>query len=593
MKMLSKNILGVATYGHDPGAAIISRNGIVAISEERLNRVKHSRNVFANLSVRYCLQTLGLRPEEIDLVVGKEGPGFEAFKKEYGTMFPNAEIVYVGHHDAHAASAFFVSPFEEAAILVVDGGGQKVKNHYGINGFETETLYRGKGNKIYCIQKTTHIERFRHSRETIGIGALYSLISDHYLNFGVYNEGKLMGLAPYGKNKIAFGEWFRTVGDHIVCNPRIIYGGANMERGGWDKLSLRGKISRNARELLIEAAYKLFRLADRKGNQVVISKSGIFKEIEFSLSRRKRDEPLPQEYYADVAYTAQKVLEEVVIGWGKKLMNVTGLTNLAFAGGVGLNIDANKRLMDDAGYKGLFVQPAASDAGIPLGAAFWGAHQYLNLPRFYEMKSASLGRTYFEKEIREAIDKFQGVIHVRKASDIAKETAKFLSDGKIIGWFYGGCEYGPRALGNRSILADARHPDMRDILNSRVKHRESWRPFAAAVLLENMREWFELDQESPFMLLAAQVVRDKQKLIPSVTHVDGTCRIQSVTKEANGKYYDLINEFKKLTGVPLILNTSFNLGGEPIVETPTDALDTFLRTNIDYLVLEDYIISKK
>ena len=214
-------------------------------------------------------------------------------------------------------------------------------------------------------------------------------------------------------------------------------------------------------------------------------------------------------------------------------------------------------------------------------------------PRFWEMKSASLGRLYTDVEIETALQKYSGTIVWRKSKEVCKETAQFIDKRKIVGWFHGGSEYGPRALGNRSILMDARGKDTKDILNNRVKHRESWRPFAASVLFENMTEWFEINEPSPFMLLAALVKKEKRDLIPSVVHVDGTCRIQSVTAESNARYYKLLIEFKKLAGVPLFLNTSFNLGGEPIIESPSDALSTFTRTEMDYLILEDYIVEKR
>jgi carbamoyltransferase len=281
-----------------------------------------------------------------------------------------------------------------------------------------------------------------------------------------------------------------------------------------------------------------------------------------------------------------------MVEWGKKIHATTRAENLCVAGGVGLNIDANKRFLDEVGFKRLFVQPAASDTGIALGCALWGAHQILGLPRFWEMKSASLGRVYTEKEIEAAFQKYTDRIIVRRSKNVSGEAAQLIARGKIIGWFQGGSEYGPRALGNRSILCDARDPHMKDIVNKKVKHREPWRPFAASVLAEKQREWFELDHPSPFMLLAASVVKEKRSLVPSIVHVDGTCRIQSVTREQNAPYYELLQAFEKETGVPLVLNTSFNDAGEPIVETPEDALRCFLNTEMDVLVIEQYVVEK-
>ena len=283
----------------------------------------------------------------------------------------------------------------------------------------------------------------------------------------------------------------------------------------------------------------------------------------------------------------------VAVEWGKQLKNATRAENLCVAGGVGLNIDANKRFIDDVGFKRVFIQPAASDAGIPLGCALWGWHVIAQKPRFWHMQSASLGRSYSEKEIISACDQVKDRIIVKKFPKIAEEAARLLAEGKIIGWFQGGSEYGPRALGNRSILCDPRPNNMKDILNIRVKHREAWRPFAASILREHLSEWFEFDAESPFMLLAVNVRPEKRGQIPAVVHVDGTTRVQTVTAGANGRYYDLIKAFHRMTGIPLLLNTSFNDSGEPIVETPEEAISDLVKTDIDYLVIGDYVITKK
>jgi len=597
------NILGVKAKNHDTGAALISGNRVVAIAEERLNRVKHSREMFPILSIEYCLNTLGVKPEEVDLVViDQVGSQFEkpskvVFMRTCGKQFSKARVEVINHHDAHSAAAFFCSPFDSAAILIVDGAGEHLRDHLGVAGTETETIYRGEGNKIVMLQKTRHIREMLGFNFTTGIGKLYSYISNSYLNFGSYNEGKMMGLAPYGDDRLLkrnpIERWIKEFDGHILCNPLITYPGIEQVRGVRQKFNLRGKLTWLLNESLRKIGYLAFRLGFRV-REPSFTEPHIFEEIYLKKERRyKKDSPLPEPDYAAAAYAAQKVLEEAMARWGKRTKEMTGMENLCVAGGVGLNIDANRRFLEDVGFKRLFVQPASSDTGVALGCALWGAHQILGLPRFWEMKSASLGRVYTDDEIQRALKSHEDKIKARCSEDVAKDTAKLIAEGKIIGWFQGGSEYGPRALGNRSILCDARNPKMKDIVNEKVKHRESWRPFAASVLDEKQSEWFEIEHKSPFMLLAAQVVQDKKKLVPSIVHVDGTCRIQSVTREQNEQYYELLKAFEKETGVPLFLNTSFNDAGEPIVETPEDALRCFLNTEMDAIVVHNFVVTKR
>lgn len=591
-------ILGVKIVSHDTGAALIAGNRVVAIAEERLNRVKHSPRFFPKLSIDYCLRQFSLEPRDVDLVVidqvGDRATGDmkEIFTELTKGTFSRAESCVLNHHDAHAASAFFCSHFDDAAILIVDGAGEKIRTNIGVIGTETETLYRGVGNKVFPIQKTTHIRRRARFPFTIGIGKLYGIFSEKYLGFGHYNEGKMMGLAPYGKDtllrKFPLDRWFKEHHGHIICNPGIVF-----KDKQYTVKKKKEKVTITiSRAMLKPFFFWILQYASPLGKGAIFTPH-LFEPIFLDKPSRERGDKLPEDYYASVAYAAQYVLERVMVEWGKKVKNITGSKNLCVAGGVGLNIDANKKFLDEVGFERIFVQPASSDTGIPLGCALWGAHMILGLPRFYEMKSASLGQVYSDEEMWKAINARRDEVVVRKSLHIAEETARYIASGEIIGWFQGGSEYGPRALGNRSILCDARNPKMKDIVNEKVKHREPWRPFAASVLAERQSEWFELEHPSPFMLLAAKVREEKQKLIPSVVHVDGTCRIQSVTSEANAPYYELLKAFEGETGTPLILNTSFNDAGEPIVETPKDALDCFLKTEIDHLVIHDYIISKR
>lgn len=588
-------VLGLKIVSHDTGAALIANGRVVAIAEERLNRKKHSFNMFPTLSIAYVLKECGLQASDVDLVVidqvhhKRETDMVALFKKNTKEEFAHAEIKVINHHDAHAATAFLCSPFEESAVLVYDGSGEKFVDHSGCVSVETETLYRGFGNSLQQLQKTTHQRKGNRFVYTFGIGKLYSFLSSYYLNFGAYNEGKMMGLAPYGDlsllNTFPEERWWKEVNGHMVCNALFSVPSSFSFPGH----ALLRDVRDSLRGFLLRA---LLSLAGFVG-AVQYENPHLFSPIRLLKPRRSRDTKLPDQYYASVARAGQEILEKVAVAWGLRLRAMTGSDNLVIAGGVGLNIDANRNFLEKVGFKNIFVQPASSDSGIGLGCALYGFHILRKQPRFYEMKHAYLGRTYSEKEVVDALKKFEGKIVYRKSSSVARDSAKLLSEGKILGWFEGGSEYGPRALGHRSIVADPRKPDMKDVLNFRVKHREGWRPFATSMLKEKLSEYFELEHESPYMLLAAKGRAGVAEKYPSVIHVDNTSRIQTVTKEANGRYWELINEFYLLTGSPIILNTSFNLGGDPIVETPWDALDTFTRTDMDYLVLEEYIVEMK
>ena len=586
------NVLGIKFLNHDAGAALIAGERVMAISEERLNRVKHSPNTFPLRSIDYCLQGLGLKHADITLVVTdavSHDSRLENFRKEseakIRSLFPNADFRLVNHHDAHAASAFFCSPFREAAVLVHDGAGEQFHSPFGGTVAETDTTYYGEGNRLYEIHKTVHPTKGNTFSVTTGIGWVYSWLTVNYLGLGSFNEGKMMGLAPYGDTSILeqfpLERWCKEYRGELFCNPKLSYVPPSF-------LVMVQKITsvRKLFKVLMFRVHSMVRNTRR-------SRQDLFEEIVLPNPPRPKSLQLPDQYYSSVAYAGQKVLEEVTLRVCSKLFGITRSTNIAIAGGVGLNIDANTRIINETGFKHIFIQPAASDCGIPLGAALWGFHVILGRPRFFTMTHAYLGKSYEEGDIHQALAFRAHEISFSKSSSIAKDTASILSEGNIVGWFQGASEYGPRALGHRSILADARVPEMRDIVNKRVKHREMWRPFAASVLKERVGDFFDLTEESPFMILLATVPQEKRTRIPSVVHVDGTCRIQTLTKEANGLYYDLVNDFYSLTGVPLVLNTSFNLAGEPIVETPTEALDSFLRTDMDYLVMGHYIITKK
>lgn len=614
------NVLGLKYIGHDTGAALISDGRVMAISEERLNRVKHATVVvnkfsiftFPELSINYCLENFKLKPENVDFVIAdsvRYPKHFTKVKGEYErrikSMFPNAEFRLVNHHDLHAASAFFCSPFEEAAVLVYDGFGEEFVNRFEVKVCETETTYFGKGNALFEINKTVHklgTGRRNIFTDTVGVGKFYSKICESYLGLGRFNEGKMMGLAPYGDDsvlkKFPFDRWFKEDRGEIFCNAKILYELppflSDVKRIlKKPSLSKFFKVSAyRIRRRLIEIFKKTRWAAEIFFLGRKIGKSLLFDEIVLPRPPRDKSTKLPDGYYSSVAYAAQKILEEISLRITKRLHSITHSENIAISGGVGLNIDANRKILDESGFKHIFIQPAASDAGIPLGAALYGWHVILGRPRFFNMDNAYLGREYSGEIVRKSLEKRKSEISFSKSRNLVEDVAKLIAEGKIVGWFQGGSEYGPRALGHRSILCDARRSDMKDVVNERVKHREMWRPFAASVLKERVNDFFDLKEESPFMILLGHVSIAKRDKIPSVVHVDGTCRVQTVTKKANGVYYDLIAKFYELTGVPLILNTSFNLAGEPIVETPRDALNSFLSTDMDFLVIGDYLIKK-
>ncbi|MES2953211.1 MAG: carbamoyltransferase C-terminal domain-containing protein [Patescibacteria group bacterium] len=593
------NILGVKVTSHDTGAAVLAGARIVAIAEERLNRVKHSKNMFPRLAIDYCLKEAGLADGDIDMIVldqvgyRNEVPSDRIFMENMKGRFAGVPIHIINHHDAHAASAFFASPFEESAVMVADGSGEKRKNYLGVIGTETETLYRGSGNKLIEIQKTIHQRRRRAFRHSMGIGKLYTFICEAYLSLGAYNEGKMMGLAPYGDDRVLrefpLERWFAEVDGHLICNANITFPGAEKYLEG---RKVDSPFSARIKERLEDVAFAIISFVSG-GRKEFFERPSHFTEINLRQPARGAKDPLPDPYYASVAYAAQKVLEEVMVRLGKRLRAVTGSDNLCLAGGVGLNIDANRRFLEDVEFKHLFVQPAASDTGIALGCVLYGAHMIAGLPRFWRMSNVALGRPYGEVEIEAALKAYADKIVVTRPTDIAEVAATHVANSKIVGWFSGGAEYGPRALGHRSILCDARNPEMANIANKKVKFREPWRPFAASVLAERQSAWFALEHPSPFMLLAAQVLPEKRSQVPSIVHVDGSCRIQSVTQESNERYYRFLQAFERQTSVPLVLNTSFNLAGEPIVETPAEAIRCFLASGMEYLVLENCILEKR
>jgi len=435
---------------------------------------------------------------------------------------------------SHAASTFLVSPYREAAIMTLDGVGE----------WATATQGVGKDHEITLLNQI----RFPHS-----LGLLYSAFT-YFLGFKVNSaEYKVMGLAPYGEPR-----FYDQIMENLISVAEDGSFKMNMDYFAYDYglTMTNGKFSR------------LFGLPVREGESKL------------------------EQVHKDLAASVQKVTEEIMLRQARDLNKRTGLTRLCMAGGVALNCVANGRVVRETPFKEIFIQPAAGDAGGAVGVAAYIYHTVMGKERVNVWKHAYLGPSFTTEEIRAYLDKQGQPYRELSREELLEETSRLIDEQNVVGWFQGRMEFGPRALGNRSILADARNPANKDVVNLKIKFRESFRPFAPSVLAERSSEYFELDCESPYMLLVAQVRPDKRH-VPSVTHVDGSARIQTVTREQNELYYDLIKAFEKRTGCPVIINTSFNVRGEPIVCTPHDAYLCFMRTNMDYLVLDRFVLDKR
>jgi carbamoyltransferase len=446
------------------------------------------------------------------------------------------------HHLAHAASAFLVSPYEEALTLVVDSFGTAKRG----KGFETTSLWHGRDRtldpiRIYYANRVPTDATPSRWPDPAGVCSLGVFYSDVTLacGFRVLDAGKTMGLAPWGTDRLLPG----------------LSAFVHHADGG---------------EVHFDPRYLLF-----------------LRECEQELAVLGEEDRLA--YAADLAYAAQAILEEAVLHLVRFGCERTGLRTLCLAGGVALNAVANARILEDTPVERLFVQPAANDAGIAIGAAFHAYYARSKRPREFVMEHAYLGKTYGEEEISAAVAAASGAVSERPA-DLASRTAELLAGGNVIGWFQGGSEFGPRALGNRSILADPRAQATWGRVNE-IKRRETFRPFAPAVLAERQSDWFELDTASPYMILVSRVRADKRHELGAVTHVDGTARLQTVTRETNPRLHALVSAFGERTGVPVLLNTSFNVQG-PIVETPAEAVTTFLASDLDALVVGDYLLTR-
>jgi carbamoyltransferase len=577
------HILGINAYHGNASAALVSDGRLVAaVEEERFNRVKYAAG-FPSAAIRYCLDVAGINLSEVDhvaiprnpwarmatkLFYAMRMPGFARERAKVMTRFVGipealaqafdvapdsvkAKFHRIEHHQAHLASTFFVSPFEQSALLSADGLGDFASTMWGT----------GQGNRMSIAGSIA----FPHS-----LGLYYTAVSQ-YLGFRKFgDEFKVMGLAAYGEP--AYLDEFRSI---VRTN-----GGVGFRLGlEYFKHHLNGP------DMTWSDPAKTPELGAMFSDHMVAR-----------LGPARDPEAPVEKIHRDGAASLQARLEEVLFEMLRALHKRTGQKNVCLAGGVAFNCVANGKIYDQTPFEQIYVQPASGDAGLAIGAAYYVHHQILGNPRSFVMENAYWGPEYTPEQMRAAVGasrlRAEGMEITELPEELtARETAKEIAAGKILGWFQGRAEWGPRALGNRSIVADPRRADMKDILNARIKHREMFRPFAPSVLAECTGEYFEKSYPSPFMTQAYSVRPEKRDTIPAPTHVDGTGRLQTVTKEANPRYWNLIREFANITGVPVVLNTSFN-DNEPIVCRPEEAIECFLRTKMDVLVLGDILVRK-
>jgi carbamoyltransferase len=563
-------ILGLTTLGDSAATLIKDGVPIAAIEEERFSRKKHHSG-FPYKAIEYCLDYAGITLKDVEHVghywkpwilrhkamqalkaalispamfKARADRGVAQVSESYLGMFKHPQRLrdhfgasdfkfhYLEHHQTHAASAFFVSPFDSAAILTWDGTGE-----------DTTTLFsHGKGNKIKVLKRI----KLPHS-----LGQFYSAVTN-YIGFNMFtgDEWKVMGLAAYGTPK--YYDFF---------SQKVL----TTNGSGDFKFNIK---------VLDHHLAKHYEFPE-----TIVNELG---------PGRKKGEELTQHHW-DIACSAQKVLEDTAIYLVKQIKEMTGEENLCMAGGVAFNSVMNGRIFHETPFKNFYVQPAAGDAGCSLGAAYYVWHQILDNPRKYVMNNAYWGPKFTNEECQKALDAAGLKYETLPDEELLPKLAKMISEGAIIGWFNGRSEWGPRALGARSFLADPRRADMREILNDKVKLREWFRPLAPSMLEEYGKEIFGVEHHDPFMITVIQVAEEWKKRIPAVVHVDGTARPQMVNKEVNPRYWNLINEFRKLTGIPLLLNTSFNIQ-EPIVCTPENAINTYNNANFDALVLENNLV---
>jgi carbamoyltransferase len=574
-------ILGINAYHADSSAAIFKDGVLIAATEEeRFRRVKHWAG-FPSLAVEFCLREAGISLHEVDhIAIGRDpyaklarkiffllknpGGGFRAVKDrlsnakkvssletEFKTLDPaidekyiRSKIHHVEHHRSHLASAFFASPFKESAILSIDGSGD----------FTTTMTAVGRGNQMEVLDSVDFPD---------SVGLFYTAFTQ-MLGFPHYgDEYKVMGLAPYGEPK-----YVEKLKDMLIFDRDGLF-------------HLNQKYFRSAKSGIISYGEDHVPVVAPLFSSYMVQQFGV---------ERKKDEALTQ-YHKDLGASVQRITEMLIFHILNALKKRTGLKNICIAGGVAQNSVANGKLTRNTGFENIYIPSAGHDAGISMGSALYVYNQSLKQPRQPPVYSAFTGCRFSNEEI-ETYLKSQGIQYTRyPESEIYEIIADRLVGAGVVGWFNGRAEFGPRALGARSIIADPRRTDAKDLLNSKIKRRESFRPFAPSILKEYVNEYFEVNDDVPFMEKVFPIRKEKQSLIPAVTHVDGTGRLQSVDRDTAPRYYQLIETFRKKTGIPILLNTSFN-ENEPIVNSPEHALDCFLRTSMDMLVLENCVITR-
>ena len=584
-------ILGISAYYHDSAACLVRDGDLVAAAqEERFSRIKHDPE-FPAKAVDYCLREAGIRIDDLDCIVFYDKPfiKFERLLQTYLAYAPfgirtflqamplwlkkklwmsdniaretgfKGKVLFTRHHESHAASAFFPSPFQEAAIITADGVGEWTTTSYAV----------GRGNRV-ILKKNI---RFPHS-----LGLLYSAFT-YYTGFKVNSgEYKLMGLAPYGEPKY----------EDLIRRELI-----DIKDDGSFKMNMNYFKYCTGVTMTNERFHKLF--------------GGPPRAPESPLSQKQMD----------LARSVQAVTEDVMLKMARHVRRETGMKNLCLAGGVALNCVANGKILKEKIFDRIWLQPAAGDAGGALGAALAVWHHYYDKPRTVTsdrdmQKATYLGPAFGDDEIKNTLDRYGAVYEHLSDADIPERVADLIASEKVVGWFQGRMEFGPRALGARSIIGDARSEHMQTTMNLKIKYRESFRPFAPSVMADHISEYFDLDTETPYMLLVAQVQQDKLRAlddnekkssgldklrvvrsqVPAITHVDNSARIQSVHPDDNPLYYGMIDAFRRKTGCPVIINTSFNVRGEPIVCTPEHAFVCFMRTEMDYLICGNYLLDK-
>ncbi|MGA8010844.1 MAG: carbamoyltransferase [Candidatus Acidiferrales bacterium] len=590
------HILGISCYYHDAAAALLRDGQLVAAAEEeRFSRVKHDFS-FPSGAIEFCLREGKIAGRDLDYVVFFEKPfrkldrilasvlqtypqSWKVFRESMiGWMLDKLwvastlqaelginreKILFSDHHLSHAASAFLCSPFEEAAILTVDGVGEWTTTACGV-GRDTQ------------IRFNKQID-FPHS-----IGLLYSAFTA-FLGFEV-NEGeyKVMGMAPYGTPRYVDKVW------------KVV----QQNGDGSFSLDMDYFCFQQSTDRMFNRRFADLFGEPRPPNMPFFTESTGYPKYFGEKPPDYITQCRVNEHYADIAASIQRVTEDLLVGMAKSLQKETGLKKLCMAGGVGLNSVANSRILRESGFDELYIQPAAGDSGGALGAALWAYHSVLGKPRAFCMEHAYWGQEFGADEIRTFLES-ENIPHqeAQQTGELLDRVTEYLTNGKVVGWYQGRFEWGPRALGNRSILADPRNPAMKDIVNSKIKFREPYRPFAPSVTAECATKYFEMDQAARqyparYMLYVMPVRPEHRATLPAITHVDGTARVQTVFREHNPLYYGLIERFGQATGVPVVLNTSFNLRGEPIVTTPANAFSTFSRSEMDCLVLGNFLIEK-